>query len=193
MKLFVATANKEYLNKSISLTEYVINHFSDISSAGFFYTSDKDEPLIARKKEWSDNVIPASNSSMAKNLYYLGLIIGKEEWIEIAKNMLMCVKNEMLSYGPGYSNWSILHLHFTYGMKELVVSGNNQMSSVFKIKKLFIPDAFVLPGILSDEYAIFKNRFSSEEDVYYLCENNSCRQISDNIEIVKTILMNNED
>ena len=54
------------------LTDYAIAHFKENNSNFFFYfTSDIDDPLIARKIDFSDNVTPSSNSSFANGLLKL--------------------------------------------------------------------------------------------------------------------------
>ena len=60
------------------LADYVIDHFKDDSSAFFFFTSNIDEPLIARKMDFSDNVIPSSNSSLANGFFKLAKFFHNE-------------------------------------------------------------------------------------------------------------------
>ena len=54
----------------------------------FFFTSDEDPALIARKMEVNDNVIPASNSAMANNLFVLGHHYDRADYNEKAIQML---------------------------------------------------------------------------------------------------------
>ena len=70
--LYQASGQEQWLNKAEELMEYTIAHFYDHTSGMFFFTSNDHESLIARKMEINDNVIPASNSAMAKCLFLLG-------------------------------------------------------------------------------------------------------------------------
>ena len=54
----------------------------------FFFTSDEDPALIARKMQVNDNVIPASNSVMANNLFVLSHHYGREDYKDKALQML---------------------------------------------------------------------------------------------------------
>ena len=69
LKLYEATFDVRWLNEADALMAYSIEHFFDDESGMFFFTSDEDPALIARKMEVNDNVIPASNSVMANNLF----------------------------------------------------------------------------------------------------------------------------
>jgi uncharacterized protein YyaL (SSP411 family) len=78
IELYQATFNEKWLYKS-KLNDYAITHFYDSKSGMFFYTHNNHSNLIARKMEVADNVIPSSNSEMAKSillgLYLIMLII----------------------------------------------------------------------------------------------------------------------
>ena len=65
----------------------MINNFSSNESELFYFTSKKDEDLISRSVEFRDNVIPSSNSIMAKNLFRLYHYFDKEEYYERSKKM----------------------------------------------------------------------------------------------------------
>ena len=86
--LYQVTFDEQWLNKAEALANYSLLHFFDSESGMFNYTSNLDPPLIARKKEISDNVIPASNSTMARNLYTLGLYSYNQDMLKISKQML---------------------------------------------------------------------------------------------------------
>ena len=70
IRLYEATFEDKWLNKASQLFDYTMRNFKDEESGMFFFTSEKDQPLIARKMEIYDSVIPASCSEMAKMLLY---------------------------------------------------------------------------------------------------------------------------
>jgi uncharacterized protein YyaL (SSP411 family) len=74
IQLYQATFDEKWLKEARVLTEHAITHFYDGSGATgmFYFTSDADTELIARKAEVADNVHPSSNSMMAANLFLLG-------------------------------------------------------------------------------------------------------------------------
>ncbi|MCK4855324.1 MAG: thioredoxin domain-containing protein, partial [Bacteroidales bacterium] len=69
IEIYRSTFDESWLKKAEALTDYTLEHFLDEQTGMFFYTHDKHSNLIVRKKDISDNVIPSSNSEMAKNLF----------------------------------------------------------------------------------------------------------------------------
>jgi uncharacterized protein YyaL (SSP411 family) len=79
--LYEASFEEDWLHEANKLSKYVVDNFYDEAEKLFYFTDANAERLIARKKEIFDNVIPASNSAMAKNLHKLGLLLDKPEYI----------------------------------------------------------------------------------------------------------------
>ena len=100
--LYETTFDETYLTKANDLMMYCINHFMDKDSGMFYFTSDEDKALLSRKMELTDNVIPASNSSIAKSLFRLGHHFENEEYILMSRKMLNNVLNEFENYGAGF-------------------------------------------------------------------------------------------
>ena len=107
--LYQVTAELHWLESAKELTEVVERNFMNAESKMCYFTSS-DSNLIARKMELNDNVIPASNSVMARNLWKLGHYFRNDTWISNAKQMLTNVYEGMEYYGSGYSNWGQLLL-----------------------------------------------------------------------------------
>jgi len=57
-------AAKVYIDRAESIANAVLEHFADPEKPGFFFTSDEQNDLICRKKEWWDSAIPSGNSSL---------------------------------------------------------------------------------------------------------------------------------
>ena len=89
----------------------------------FFFNSNSDAQLIARKMELTDNVIPSSNSSMAKGLFHLGHYLDKKEYLDISEQMLHNVKPSISQGASWYSNWLELMLHHTNPFYEVAIVG----------------------------------------------------------------------
>ncbi|HLG02628.1 MAG TPA: thioredoxin domain-containing protein, partial [Bacteroidia bacterium] len=125
LALYQVTFDEQWMQFAGKLSDYTLTHFDDAASGMFFFTSDQDAPLIARKTEIQDNVIPASNSVMARNLFYLGHFLGNTAYIERSARMLSLVQQDIIGYGGGYSNWMILQLHFEFPFREVAIVGNS--------------------------------------------------------------------
>ncbi len=180
LTLYQSTFDEEWLMLSKNLTEYVFGHFDDDSSGMFFFTSDTDPKLIARKTELSDNVIPASNSVMAKNLFYLGHFTGNTAWIERSAKMLRQVKQEIIGYGTGYSNWMMLQLHFVFPFREIAIVGKSVDKTKAMFREHYHPNQIFAGTAGPSELPLLQNRFVEDKTLIYVCENNTCELPEEN-------------
>ena len=113
--LYEVTFDEAWLHQAKALTEHTIDHYYDNATGMFFYTPDYGEQLIARKFEVMDNVIPSSNSVMARNFKKLSLFFDDNEYEAIAAQLMRNVKKLMAKYGSAYSNWAMLLLDDVMG------------------------------------------------------------------------------
>ena len=171
--LYEADFDEKWLDEAKSLTDYVIANFTDTDSPMFFYTSAESEDLIARKHEVMDNVIPASNSTMAQNLQQLGLLFDIEQYAEKASEMLAAVQPKIKSYGSAYSNWAIQLLNEIYGINEIAITGLETDNIKLALSGHYIPNKITLGGTKSN-LPLLKGKQSNETKVY-LCRNKVCQ------------------
>lgn len=174
--LYQATCNEAYLLKAKALADYCIVHFRDADSGMFFFTSDEDPALIARKMELSDNVIPASNSVMARSLFLLGHYFGNEAYIAQSHRMLSHMLDEIVQYGAGYSNWGLLLLCFAAPFYEVAIVGKAVDEKYRSFQKSYLPNVIFAPGAVQSHLPLLKNRFVAGETLIYVCEKKTCMQ-----------------
>jgi uncharacterized protein YyaL (SSP411 family) len=172
--LYEATFNETYLHKANELMSYTIQHFQDQKSGMFYFTSDEDKELITRKMELSDNVIPASNSSIAKSLFMLGHYFENESYIDISKQMLNNIVTEIENYGAGYSNWAMLLLNFSQPFYEVAIVGKAVDEKRKALNKHYIPNKIFAGSATESNLPLLKNRFMEQETLIYVCENKTC-------------------
>ncbi len=173
--LYQNTLNHEWLDLSKDMTEYAIAHFFDKERNIFYFTSDKDPQLITRTIESSDNVIPASNSIMAKNLFLLSHYYDLPGYKKISQRMLHNLKPQIKSYPSGYSNWLDLMINFSFNFYEVVIVGNESKDKLHALNKEYIPNKLLAGSNFDSERTLLKNRFSDGETLIYVCVNNSCK------------------
>lgn len=172
--LYQATFDEYYLFQSNNLMEYCIVHFQDNKSGMFFFTSDEDKALITRKMELSDNVVPASNSSIAKSLFILGHYFENENYIQTSRKMLNNMLSEIISYGSGYSNWAMLMLYFTQPFYEVAIVGKSVDEKRKSFFKYNLPNVIFAGSATQSSLPLLKNRFVEKETLIYVCENKIC-------------------
>ena len=174
--LYQSTFNDSYIHKAYELMTYCIAHFQDKETRMFFFTSDLDKALITRKMEISDNVIPASNSSIAKSLFYLGHYFDKPDYISLSKNMLNNMLSELESYGSGYSNWAMLYLHFISPFSEIAIVGKDVDEKKKEFNNYFLPNVIFAGSKDESRLPLLQNRLKKDETLIYVCSNNTCKE-----------------
>ncbi len=82
LSLHRVTGEDPWLQEAERLTDKQIELFWDERRHGFYFTSNDHEALLARAKEFSDNVQPAGNSVAADNLLTLGKLLERNDLLE---------------------------------------------------------------------------------------------------------------
>lgn len=184
--LYECTFEESYLHQAKALTDYVLDHFRDDESGMFFYTSDEDEALIARKYETMDNVIPASNSVMAWNLKRLSQFFDEQRYQKIYQHLLKMVEPQMKSYGSAYSNWAALLLEEVKGSYEIAITGEEWTLKRQDLEKIYIPNKIILGGEQGN-LPLLQDKFVGETRIF-VCKDKTCRlPVSDVSEAIKQI------
>ena len=118
IQLYQRTGELSWLEQANKWALLVEEEFMHPESKMCYFTSN-DSQLVVRKMEIHDNVIPSSNSVMARNFYRLGTYLREERWIKNARQMLANMYDGMETYGSGYSNWAQLLLEMNQGLTEV--------------------------------------------------------------------------
>ena len=87
--------------------------------------------------EINDNVIPASSSVIANNLFALGHLLDNSDYLNMAQLQLNNIKSAMPSYGSGYSNWAILMLNYIAPFYEVAIVGDQALQKVLDFKQYY--------------------------------------------------------
>ncbi|MCB0428830.1 MAG: thioredoxin domain-containing protein [Flavobacteriales bacterium] len=174
LNLFQVTGDATWLEEADLLTGHVERSFADDSSPMFFYTSAEDTPLITRSREISDNVIPASNSVMARNLYVIGQLTENQQRVDRSAAMLESVKPMVLKHPIYHSNWAILMAWLAAGTSEVVATGPEAVARIRAMMRTYHPDVLYAGATSESNLPIFQNRFVKQETWMYVCRNRVC-------------------
>ena len=175
VKLYEASFDEKWLHEADVLTAYAIEHFYDVESGMFFFTSDLDPELIARKMELTDNVIPGSNSSMANALFLVGTLLDKTDYLAKSEVMLNNIQNQISSYGSGYSHWGNLMLRNVYPFYEVAIVGKDAVEKRKAITKYYIPNKVVLGAVSQSSLPLLEGKYVKGQTPYYVCVNKACQ------------------
>ena len=182
LDLYEITLNQKWIERALKLSEYVIKNFSNDQSALFYFTSKKDEELITRTIEFRDNVIPSSNSIMAKNLFKLYHYFDKQEYFDLSKKMALSVTNEFEVYPSGYSNWFDLIYNLKSKFYEVAIVGENAIEKATELNKKYLPNKLVIGSSTSNDLPLLQNRFVNGKTLIYVCVNKACKMPTENLD-----------
>ncbi|MFD1161766.1 thioredoxin domain-containing protein [Hwangdonia seohaensis] len=189
LALYENTLNETWLSVARDLANYTFDHFFDEKSKMFYFTSNQDESLVSRSIEYRDNVIPASNSIMAKNLFKLSHYFDNEHFSKTAMSMLNNVKPEMMEYPSGYSNWFDLMLNYAQPYYEVAIVGADAKQKITELNKTYLPNKLIAASTSENNMPLLENRFNPGNTFIYVCVNKACKlpvtEVKDAIKFIK--------
>jgi len=135
--------------------------------------------LFARKQENDDSVIPASSSSMARNLFRLGRYDSKFDWIQRSDRMLISAweNSDNIRRATG---WASVLLWRTSPFYELAISGSNSDDMQEARKALdssFYPQVILAGGLSNpDQPKWMEGKYvESGSARYFVCQEGACK------------------
>lgn len=183
LELYQVTFDENYLDKALQLAEYTINHFYNSENGLFFVTSDLDPSLIARKQEVYDNVIPSSNSVMAKVLFLLGLAYERDDLTGISTRMLFVALEQTVNYPSSHANWASAMLNLIHPFYTIAITGPGCLEKAAAIRKHYHPSVFFCGSENESGLPILKDRFVEGETMIYVCTGKECKLPTTSVEV----------
>jgi uncharacterized protein len=188
ISLFSTTTDFIWLKRAQELTEKAVSLFYDKKSGLFWLDPANDPNLFARKMDWSDNVIPSSNSVMCSVLFKLSHLLGNDTFKETGENMLSAIV-PLIDFASGYSNWLnsyLLNLHAYY---EVVITGPESKEFLNAMQKEYLPNAVLAASTIESEFNLFKGRCGMVTAIY-VCTGRSCFapvfSVQDALDLIKS-------
>jgi uncharacterized protein YyaL (SSP411 family) len=187
INLYEVTFDLHWLELGNRLTRYATKHFSAGSGSLFFYTGDLSEPLIARKREVSDNVIPASNSVMARVLFRLGHYHDNDPYITRALQMLRQMEPELAGGGPYYANWATLLGMVVFPYHEVAIAGEMATAKSLELQRNYLPTSMFLGGN-TENLSLLENKLVKNKTIIYVCVDKTCSQPVEEVDKALTLI-----
>lgn len=172
--LYEVTFDEQWLSRAKQLADHAIAHFYNEESGMFFFTSDLDDPLITRKTEVRDNVIPGSNSSMAKGLFLLARYFDNSDYKAISDQMLRNVYGSIPTSGRDYSNWGILCQWNVYPFYEVAIAGADALNLAGELESTYLPNIMMLGSAVESDLPLLEMKLVEGETRIYVCQNSLC-------------------
>jgi len=142
----------------------------------YFYTDGQYSDLIARKMEISDNVIPSSNSEMAKNLLLLSLYFENDNYQAQAVQMVKNVSDDIQKNPAYYSNWAQVMALQIRPPYEVAIVGKKWKEKLEAFQNYYLPNAIYLGGENEGNLPLLESKLMEGKTMIYVCENKTCQR-----------------
>jgi uncharacterized protein YyaL (SSP411 family) len=176
---FSASGLSRHLAFAQTLAEVVLARFYDPEDGYFYFSDPSAEKLIANKKELFDNVIPASNSILARSFHQLSLLTYEESYGKIAARMLGGMK-ELILKEPGFlCNWANFYLESLVPTAEIAIVGKGAKQKALALLAQYLPNAVVAwSESPTASVPLLEGKLGDAEGnaLIYVCVNRSCRR-----------------
>ncbi len=168
------TADTKWLIKAKSITEFVIENFSEpeiMSSESFgrqaglfFYTEKNQQDVIIRKKEVYDGAV------------HLSILFDKKEWKQRSFNIISSLGKAIISYPTSFGNWVCLLQEMIAGTYEIVLTGNEFAKLHSDLLQQYIPQRVLMASAtLNPNFPLLADKPITDPPSIWLCKDFSCQ------------------
>jgi len=175
LALYSVTQDVKWLHEAEQLNKIAVERFYQSENGMFRFGELNNDALLSQKIEVNDNVIPASNSAMARNLFYLGLLLENETYQGYAEVLLNNVQTGIARYPQGYSNWGVLLLHYTHPFYEVAIAGEQAHQKTLEMGSFYYPNSLLIGTKEPVDIGLFQNRFVDGKTLIYVCRDKACQ------------------
>lgn len=173
--LYQISFDESWLDKLESIISLVMKEFYDEETAMFYYSYKGEENPVTRQHEYTDNVIPASNSVMAKVLMHASVYFDNPDYLKISRQMLLNVQ-PFVSRSPSFfTNWMSLLISFQTSFSEIVISGEEFMKHREEFCGNYLPDLLFAGAEKESGLSLLKGRLEHKDTKIYVCRNRTCK------------------
>ena len=169
-----ATLDEAWLTSAESLTGEVLTHFNAEDRLFFRLTSGEEPGLIQESVELSDNVIPSSNSQMARNLFVLGHLLNKEEYLQRAEKMVKTMVPQIKRNPAFFANWASLLAVFNAGPAVVNIYGDEASLRLQEFSTCYLPHVLFSGTRPEEPSGTDRNHDGNGKTLISVCHGKTC-------------------
>lgn len=184
--LYEAHFDERWIDEAVRLADVVLEHFADPQAAGFFYTADDHERLIARNKDFAESSIPSGNAVAAMALLRLGKLCGRGDYLQAASGIVTAAAG-LMGRAPSAMGQMLSAADMLAGPQpEIAIIGDPRQGDTATVlndlRRRYLPNRVLACRAPGHEGGsrhlapLFKGKeCSGVEPTVYLCENFACQ------------------
>ncbi len=167
--------DEKYLQKANELMELSINYFYSDEKKLFYFKSNTDTALIARKLDLTDDVIPSANSIFGHCLQALSYYFSNDHYENMVNEMLNLVQQKFAKNTSSYTNWMQLSLNKIQGVKQIVMIGNDAENIMQQLQQRYSPNTLFAIAKQHTNIPLLKDKMLAEgKTAIYVCNEKTC-------------------
>ena len=149
LDVFEVTSNQFYFQRAIQYADSMIEHFWDENEKSFFFTSDNQEQLILRTKNYYDLAIPSGNSMALYAILRLHFLTQDQGYMDKSESIIKSCYKAALGNPFGFGQLLIsVYLYFKKPLEIIILQNNKNHHNKGEIKswirKQYIPNSIIL-------------------------------------------------
>jgi uncharacterized protein YyaL (SSP411 family) len=164
---------------AVKLADQLLEYFADQVYGGFFFTATDHEKLIQRPKSWQDEAMPSGNAVAALALHRLGLLTGRQAYIQSAEKALQSVADNVNQTPFHAASFVALLEAVNLPPYQIILRGEPIIMARWRAQILpqLKPDqaAYFIPYDAKDLPEEIDQRSSDQPICAWICEGFSCR------------------
>jgi uncharacterized protein YyaL (SSP411 family) len=172
LQLFKATQEDRYLHFAKTLGDKAIALFYDPNLKTFQFTGHSAEALLLRKSDYTDDVIPSSNSMMAQVLDALFSHFAEPHYRDLFLQLLEKASQQIEKYPSWYSGWARLHALQTCGKAHIGIMGDLPLPNAKEMAQW--PSWLHVMNMREDTQIPWLKATAETPNGFYLCSGNQC-------------------
>jgi hypothetical protein len=170
--------------------------FQDEEGNDFYFTSSDHETLLIRRKEYQDNATPAGAGVTCLNLLRLSVLLGKQEYRDLAQSMLHQVSGGLSQFSSAFGYWLQALEFFLSPAQEIAVLGkaSEREALLQPVRKRFLPNKVL--AFLQEPDSELVQRIPlldgktviDDRATVYVCRNYACQEPATTVEALERVL-----
>ncbi|MDP1621798.1 MAG: thioredoxin domain-containing protein [Bacteroidales bacterium] len=174
LDIYRSNLDNAWLASAELLTGEVLLHFTAADGTFFNLSSDEETRLIQDTVELSDNVIPASNSQMARNLFILGYLLNKQEYTLRSVAMLKKMVSQIKRNPSFHANWVQLLADHISGPTGMNIVGDEKILRLQEFSACFLPHVIFSGNQPVTSPGVGESNMINGKTLIYVCRDKTC-------------------
>lgn len=167
--------DEKYLTKANELMELSISYFYSEEKKLFYFKSNTDAALIARKLDLTDDVIPSANSIFGHCLQALSFYFSNNNYEKMVDDMLLLVQQKFAKTTSSYTNWMQLSLNKIQGVKQIVIAGPEAKNYFAQLNQNYLPNTLFALATEQSVISLVNDKLPIEnKTTIYVCQDKTC-------------------